>query len=217
MKEHMFYSIEGIEAVGKTLLIKKLAEALKKEGLPFVQTKEPGGTEISQKIRYLLLDPANVGMHHKTEILLYSSSRAEHIHHFVKPSLEDGKVVLCDRFMDSSIAYQGYGFNHSEQEIKQIKEISLFAADNLSPLRTYLIDIPIEESFRRMGIRANETNTSLDRIEQREREFHERVRNGFLAIAKEEPKRVKVVDGMLSPESVFDLVWNDMKHILGIA
>jgi dTMP kinase len=212
----IFVSLEGIEAVGKTLLTRKLTETLEKLGVPCVSTREPGGTEISQKIRTILLDPVNAAMHKQTEILLYAADRSEHVHQLIRPSLEEGKVVICDRYMDSSIAYQGYGFGHTEEEIEKIKQISLFATDNLIPHRTYLIDIPVEESFKRMGIRANETNSALDRIEQRYREFHERVRNGFLAIAKKEPDRVMVVDGMLSPEGVFEVVWNDMKQLLGI-
>lgn len=216
MSKPFFLSLEGNEAAGKTILTQKIRESLEQSGTPFVSTREPGGTEISQKIRSLLLDPSNSEMHMKTEIGLYSSSRAQHAHQLIYPALKEGKTVICDRYIDSSIAYQGYGFGHSLEDIEKIKQMSLFLTDNLIPHRTYLIDIPVEESFKRMGIRSSTTNTSLDRIEQREREFHERVRNGFLTIAKKEPERVMIVDGTLTPDEVFTIVWDDIKQQLDI-
>lgn len=214
LKRGFMINLEGVEAAGKTLLLKKIANFFEGQDIPFIRTKEPGGTKLAEQVRMVLLDPANVDMHMNTEIIGYAFARSSHVHNMLLPSLAEGKVILCDRYIDSSIAYQGYGAGHTKEQIEEIKRINRFASSNLVPDRTYLIDIPVEESFKRMGIRAEEMETELDRIEQRARDFHHRVHKGFHEIAKENPERVMVVDGMQTPDDVFATVVEDLQQFI---
>ncbi|MEX3623593.1 dTMP kinase [Viridibacillus arvi] len=213
LKNGLFITGEGIEAGGKSTVLEKVASRLEEIGVPYIRTREPGGTRIAEQLRAIVLDPNN-DIHLNTEIMLYACSRSEHIHSLVLPALKEGKVVICDRYIDSSIAYQGYGAGHSEEVIRKIKAVSEFATNNLLPDRTYLFDIPLEESFKRMGLRSLETQTDLDRIEQRAREYHQRVYDGYHHIAKQEPNRVVVIDGTQSRKKVFESVWNDLEVFL---
>lgn len=209
----LFITGEGVDASGKSTALEKVASRLKELGIPYIRTREPGGTRLAEQLRAMVLDPSN-DMHMNTEIMMYATSRSSHIHSLILPALEEGNIVICDRYIDSSIAYQGYGAGHSEEVIQKIKAVSAFATNNLIPDRTYLFDIPLEESFKRMGLRSKETQTELDRIEQRAREFHQRVYDGYHQIAKAEPKRVAVIDGTQSREQVFENVWTDLESFI---
>jgi dTMP kinase len=212
-KKGLFVTIEGLDGAGKTLLIEQIEKRLKEWNLPYVRTKEPGGTEIAEQIREILLNPENK-IHMNTEIMLYATSRSSHVHDLILPALSEGKIVICDRFIDSSIAYQGYGAGHSQKQIEVIKKINEYASGYIEPDRTYFIDIPVAESFARMGLRSKKNNQQLDRIEQRSKAFYQRVYEGFQEIARRNPKRVVKIDGLLKPDEVFEKTWEDLIKII---
>ena len=185
----MFITFEGIDGAGKSTQIKLLTEHLKENGIEFVLTREPGGCEIAEKIREIILstksDLGAVG-----ELFLYFASRAEHIRQVIKPALDSGKWVICDRFADSTFAYQGAGRG---LDVVKMKEINSFATQNINPNLTILLDITVDVSLERRRLRGK----SADRLEQNDRNFFENTRNHFLNLAKDEPQRFLVIDGTL--------------------
>ncbi|MCI3923292.1 dTMP kinase [Paenibacillus sp. TRM 82003] len=207
--EGLFITFEGPDGSGKTTQIRRLAERLKAEGRDVVLTREPGGTPISDRIRELILSPEHTEMMDETEVLLYAASRAQHVREVIAPAMSRDAVVLCDRFVDASIAYQAYGLRRDPE---QVAEINRFATGGLRPHRTYLLDVPAEVSRERLLARSGQAGQpGLDRIEQKEKEYHERVREGFLRIARAEPQRVLLVDATRAVESIaaeIDEDWN---------
>ena len=189
-----FITIEGIEGCGKSTQIALLREHLEKRGHAVEVTREPGGTPLAEAIRGLLLDPANDAMAPTTELLLYSAARAQHIAERIRPALEAGCIVLCDRFADSTTAYQGAGRALSADIVSTLHRI---ATQGTWPNLTIVLDVPAEEGLARASRR-----TPSDRIEQEPLAFHERVRAAFLQLAEQEPARVKVVDGTASIDAV---------------
>jgi len=206
----LFITFEGPDGAGKSTQLKNLAEFLKEQRVPFIMTREPGGTEIGNSIRSILLNPANATLVQKTEVLLYAASRAQHVQETIVPSLENGKIVLCDRFVDASIAYQGYGL---ELSVDEVIAINRFAVGGIEPDRTYLIDLPPTEGRQRMMNR-QDTNESyeLDRIEQKHLTYHQRVREGFHRIYEENNHRMCLIDGNRDIEDVFQDILNDFKN-----
>jgi len=188
-----FISFEGIEGSGKTTQVKLLRDYLEKKGYKVVTTEEPGGTKIGLKIREVLLNPEN-HMEPLTELLLYNASRAQHIREVIYPALMRGDVVITDRFVDSTIAYQGYGRGIEMAVINAINKIVAF---ELKPVLTFLLDVDVEDGLRR-NMKAQKT----DRIELETVEFHNRVKNGFLQIAMKEPERIKVINASKGIEEV---------------
>jgi dTMP kinase len=182
-----FITFEGIEGCGKTTQIKLLDEHLQKNGYKTLLTREPGGTEIGDKIRQILLDPSNKKMCPTAELLLYGASRAQHIEELINPALFDGKIVLCDRYSDSTTAYQGAA---RRLDLEKLDEMDKIATSSLKPDLTIVIDISARDGLKRATKRGQP-----DRLEQEKLDFHERVRKGYLNIAKKEPNRVLVVDG----------------------
>ncbi|TLS35090.1 dTMP kinase [Pseudalkalibacillus caeni] len=206
----LFITFEGPDGAGKTTQIKKLAEYLENKGIPYIHTREPGGTRISDKIRSLILDPANEEMVNETEVLLYAASRSQHVKEKILPALNEGKIVLCDRFVDASIAYQGYGLGIS---VEQVKEINRFATGGLAADRSYLIDLPVEEGRNRMAARY-ETQTNgqgLDRIEQKHADYHQTVRQAFLKLAEENANRIQLINGNRNAEMIFEEIKEDFE------
>jgi dTMP kinase len=189
----LFITLEGVEGCGKSSQIKLLSKFLSKKGVEHIVTREPGGTKIGDKIRDILLDLKNPEMKPETELLLYAASRAQHVLEIIKPALENKKVVLCDRFYDSTLAYQGHarGINNGLVE----KSIDI-ATGGLSPDLTFLLDIPAEIGIERA------TKRGRDRLEKEEIVFHKRVRQGFLKLAKEHPARILVVDATCSVDDL---------------
>lgn len=204
----LFFTLEGPDGSGKSTQIRLLANRLAESGIDYVTTREPGGTPISDQIRAVLLDPNNGAMAAKTEALLYAASRAQHVAEVVRPALEQGRVVLCDRYIDASLAYQATGLGLS---VEYVRQLSVEATDGLWPARTYLVDVPASIGLERA---ARSRGLGLDRIEQRDLSYHERVREQFLRLAAETPERYLVLDGTWPPEEVTDAIWQDMRRFL---
>jgi len=178
-----FITFEGSEGCGKSTQSKMLYLYLKKKNYPVVYLREPGGVKISEKIRDILLDAKNESMSPECEMLLYMAARAQVVSAIVKPALSAGKIVICDRFMDSTLAYQGYGLG---MEISLIKSVGSFVTGGIKPDLTILMDLPVKK-----GLKHREA--SLDRIEQRSLAYHSKVRRGYLKLARLEPDRIKIV------------------------
>lgn len=199
-----FITFEGIEGCGKTTQLRRVATALEKQGFPVVVTREPGGCPIADAIRGILLDAANGAMVPTTELLLYAAARAQHVAEVIAPALAAGKIVLCDRFTDSTIAYQGYGRNLDRQMIQQLNAL---AVDTLKPNLTLLLDCPVTIGLGRAKQRiAMLEQNKEERFEQESLLFHERVRDGFLALAVAEPERFVVLDGSRTVEETETIV-----------
>jgi dTMP kinase len=208
----LFITFEGPDGAGKSTQVQKLAHYFHEKKIPYIQTREPGGTIISDKIRSLILDPEYKEMVNETEVLLYAASRAQHVHEKIIPALKEGKVVLCDRFVDASIAYQGHGLGIGQDKIM---EINRFATGGLQPNRTYLIDLSPEEGRKRMTSRYStiDGKEQFDRIEQKELTYHEIVRQGFYQIYESEKDRICLIDGRKNMESIFTEVKDDFERI----
>ncbi|HET6419583.1 MAG TPA: dTMP kinase [Geobacteraceae bacterium] len=188
-----FITFEGIEGCGKTTQMKLLSRHLAEKGFPAVMTREPGGCPISLKIRDILLDAANSRMVPLAELLLYAAARAQHVAEVIKPALDAGKIVLCDRFTDATVAYQGYG-RQLDQSL--IGELNRLAAGNVRPGLTVLIDCEVETGLKRANDRIEaSTGAREERFELESVQFHRRVREGYLRLAAAEPDRFIVIDG----------------------
>jgi len=177
-----FITFEGSEGCGRSTQSKLLYEYLKRNGFNVIYVREPGGTEISEKIRKILLD-ANNSINAMCEMLLYMAARAQVVEKIIKPALTKGQIVICDRFLDSTLAYQGYGLGI---DTKLIKYIGNFVSQGIRPDLTILLDLPVENGLKQCG-------RVKDRIEKRALAYHERVRKGYLRLGRIEPKRIKIV------------------------
>ena len=199
-------TFEGIDFSGKSVQANFLNEALKGRKLPVLFLREPGGTEISEKIRSVLLDNANHKMSAMTEVLLYSAARAQMVRESIIPHLEKGFVVICDRYFDSTTAYQGFG---RKIDLDFIKKLNSFATEELEPDLTFLIDLDPVIALQRK-------KTDLDRLEKENLEFHQRVRNGYLEIARPNTERFVIIDGKQSIEVIQDEIFMGVKSKLAI-
>jgi dTMP kinase len=179
----IFITFEGSESCGKSTQARMLYEYLRGQGRKAVFLREPGGTKVSEKIRKILLDKKNTAISAVTEMLLYMTSRRQTVEEVIMPALESGKIVLCDRFLDSTIVYQGYGLGLDRGMITRLGKI---ATMGLEPDLTILLDTPLKEALDAIG-------SKKDRIESRTLAYHERVKRGYLELAKREPGRIKVV------------------------
>lgn len=193
-----FITFEGVDGAGKTTQIERLRRSLSDKGLGHVMLREPGSTATSEAIRGILLTPALAEMSPTTEALLYAAARAQMVAEVVKPALEKGTPVLCDRYIDSSLAYQAYG---GGVDLEMVRMINSWATGGLSPDLTIIFDLDPRAAERRR------TGTAGDRIENRPPDFHRRVRQGYLDIAAREPARVKVIDAARPPEAIQAEVW----------
>jgi len=191
-----FVVIEGIEGAGKTTQARILEKKLKKEGYDVLRTREPGGTWLGERIRRILLYSSGK-LADKAELALYLSARAQFIEEVVKPSLNNGKIVIADRYVHSTIAYQGYGRG---LPVSDVKRISLFIVGNIMPDLAFLIDIPPEIGLKRVK--------GVDRFESLPLDFHRRVREGYLKISKENPFNMKVIDGKMGIEEISELIFH---------
>ncbi len=195
----MFITFEGGEGSGKSTQIQKLTEALRAEGYLVELTREPGGTAIGDQIRKVLLDSQNVNMVPLCEMLLYWAARAQHIEEKIKPWLMDGRIVLCDRFVDSTVVYQGYARNLNR---KTIAELNQLVCGDFAPHLTLVMDIDVEEGLRRAKARMQGLADKEDRFENEVVEFHHRVQEGFLDLAQKYPERIVLVNAAQSEEAV---------------
>lgn len=186
LRRGVFITFEGAEGCRKSTHSKLLYRYLKKKGYSCVRTKEPGGTKTADGIRRVLLDPKNKNINEIAELFLFEASRSLLARRVIKPALEKKKIVICDRFYDATVAYQGYG---SRLDIGLIKKMNTLAADNIRPDLTIVLDIRIKEGLRRAAL----CKQSRDRMERKGASYYDRVRKGYAEIAKKEPRRVKVI------------------------
>ena len=189
----LFISFEGGEGAGKSTQIRYLVEFFKHHKIPVELTLEPGGTPIGQKIREILLDPKNTSLTHRAELLLYLADRAQHVEEFIIPALKAGKVVITDRYADSSNVYQGICRKLGLNETLALND---YATQGLYPDMAIVLDLPVKVGFARMRQRV------LDRMEREKSSFHEQVRKGFLHLSKKYPKRIQVVNAAQTEQEV---------------
>lgn len=182
LRKGVFITFEGFEGSGKSTQIKLLADFLSQDKYPVVVLREPGSTKIGEKLRRILLDKNNVSISQKAELMLYLAARAQIVEEKIMPALKEGKIILCDRFQDATVAYQGFGLG-MDREI--ISLFGNFVTCKIKPDLTILLDIPVKEGLKRLG-------ENKDRIEERSIAYHKRVRDGYLKMAKEEPERIKL-------------------------
>ncbi|GIP45799.1 thymidylate kinase [Paenibacillus sp. J45TS6] len=197
MSKGIFITLEGGEGSGKTTMIGRLSNYLEERNIAYLVTREPGGIEIAEKIRSIILDPEHTAMDARTEALLYAAARRQHLVEKVIPALEEGLIVLCDRFVDSSLVYQGYARGIGEEEIRSI---NLFATEGITPNVTIYFDVDPEIGFARIA--ANQER-EVNRLDLENRLFHDKVRAGYLKLVENEPERIKMIDASLSPDEVF--------------
>lgn len=198
----MFITIEGPEGSGKTTATNKVIEELTKRGYDVVRTREPGGTPISEQIRNVILDKENTAMDPRTEALLYAAARRQHLVEKVWPLTREGKIVICDRYIDSSLAYQGGARGLG---IQNIIDINMFATENTWPDLTLLFDIEPELGLARISANAAR---EVNRLDLEKLEFHKKVRETFLELAKSQPNRFVVIDASKSQEEVASAALN---------
>ncbi len=199
----MFISLEGIEGTGKTTQIRLVADRLRREGYKVVTTVEPGGTRIGERVRDILLDIRHKNMVPVAELLLYNAARAQHLVEVILPSLKEGKIVLTDRFSDSTIAYQGYGRGI---DLKILYETDGVATMGIKPDLTLLFDLDVEEGLKRnMGI------NKVDRLELEDVTFHEKVRAGFIELSRKEPERFEIIDASMPVTIITEIVLEAVK------
>ncbi len=191
----MFISFEGIDFSGKTTQIERLARCFREADESVLLVREPGGTTLSEHIRDLLLDTAHELMHPVTELLLFSSARSQLVHEVIAPALARSEHVIADRFFDSTTAYQGFGRGLDVERILSLHDL---ASHGVTPDLTIIIDISVEESLRRRSLDGRKT----DRMEQADIAFFDRVRNGYLALARRYPSRIRIIDGMQSVDAI---------------
>jgi dTMP kinase len=202
----LFLTFEGIEGTGKTTQIARLAEWLRGRGLPVLEVREPGGTGLGEALRRILLDPSPDGINPRAELFLYLASRAQLVDRRIRPALEQGCIVIADRFGDASVAYQGGGRALGES---QVRDLVRFATGGLTPARTYLLDLPPQVSLARVRLRG-----APDRLEGEALAFHRAVRAAYRRIAKAEPGRVLALRGDEAPERIELRIRRDLERLL---
>ncbi len=200
----LFITLEGGDGAGKSTQIMNIERFFTEKGLVVVHTREPGGTDIGEKLREILLDKHNGEMEDVTEMLIFAAARAQHVRQFIVPALEEGKVVICDRFTDSSIVYQGYGRRLGEQ----VAEVNARATGGLEPDVTFWLDIDPETGRARAG-RAGE----LDRLELERLDFHYRLYEGYKELAAKNPGRIRRIDASKSREEMRDQIYACLEEV----
>lgn len=189
----MLITFEGNDGAGKTTALESVAAILKEKGYPIVVSREPGGSVLAEKIRELILD-VNNEMDAKTEAYLYAASRREHLVQTILPALQEGKLILCDRYLDSSLAYQGHGRKLGQKEIEQLND---FGLEGFRPDYTLFFSLDLETEKERMEMRGE-----MNRLDLESREFHQRVRDGFTCLCQQNPQRIHVIDASQTKEEV---------------
>ncbi|MGI2335548.1 MAG: dTMP kinase [Dehalogenimonas sp.] len=205
MKPGLFITLEGCEGSGKSTQAKMLTSRLKQDGYEVVLTREPGGTPLGEEISNILKWSKPGSINTVSELLLFNASRAQLVTDIISPALSSGKVVICDRYADSSLVYQGLGRGLQTETIRQANEI---AVQGLSPDLTILLDIPVETG------RERKRHDTADRFEQESVEFHRRVRDAYLKLAEEEPERWRIIKGTAPKEEISEAIWDNVKAML---
>lgn len=208
IRKGMLITFEGGEGAGKTTQIELLRKKLIEAGHDVVTTREPGGVPEAEKIRDLLVKSDGGNWDPLSECLLFFTARRMHVETLIKPALEAGKIVISDRFTDSTIAYQGYGHGFEMDLILKTKKLSI---DNFQPDITFLLDLPVTEGLQRSKRRLAEADSNEDKFENLDLSFHERLRGGFLEIAKNEPERVTVINAQDDIETISQNIWDSLK------
>ena len=203
----VFITFEGLDGSGKTTQIGKLDEYLSNAGYEVVLTIEPGGTSIGESIRGILLDPENTGMSDKAELLLFEASRAELVSKIIRPAVESGRIVICDRFFDSTIVYQGIARNLG---IEKVYDMSLWATSGIEPDLTFLLSLDVVSSENRL----ESLKKKRDRIEHEEVEFKKKLQEGYLEIAKKFSGRFVVIDASLEVDQIFEQISSRVDRLL---
>ena len=203
MKKGLFITFEGIDGCGKTTQIKLLKDYLEKNNYSILLTREPGAKGLGEKFRDILLNYDGV-VSSNCESFLFLADRAQHIDTIIKPAIDNGTIVLCDRHTDSTVAYQGYG---RELNLKQIHYLNNIATNNIKPDLTFILDIDVETSLERVG-------KNRDRMENAGIEFFNRVRNGYIEISKQEPNRVKLINGKNNIEDIHNQIIEQISEII---
>lgn len=204
MKKRLFIAFEGGEGAGKSTILDKIYDWMKDENIPCIKTREPGGIKISEQIRSIILDNNNTEMDERTEALLYAAARRQHLVEKIIPALNEGKVVLCDRFIDSSLAYQGYARGIGMDEIL---EINKFAIGEYMPNLSIFFDIDPREGLKRINI---DNNREVNRLDNEKLDFHNRVREGYYKVLEKDTDRIVKIDASKS----IDKVYEDVKYII---
>ncbi|UXH42906.1 dTMP kinase [Rossellomorea vietnamensis] len=197
MTRGLFITVEGPEGAGKSTILSELYQQLLQDGLDVVQTREPGGISIAEQIREVILNTKNTEMDKRTEALLYAAARRQHLVEKVIPALKAGRIVICDRFIDSSLAYQG---NARGIGMKEVMDINQFAIEDKMPDLTLYFDIDPEEGLKRI---AKHNGREVNRLDLESVEFHTRVREGYQKLIEQYPDRIQVIDASKSKEAVF--------------
>jgi len=210
-----FITFEGVEGSGKTTQMKRLKKYLARRGIPCICTREPGGTRIGEEIRKILLNRRHRKMDPLSELFLYEAARAQHVMDVIKPLMKRKRVViLCDRFRDASVAYQGYGRGIDP---KWVEELNRTASHGIKPDLTFLLDCPSDMGLKRALERDRQKRSSQeDRFEREKIQFHLRVRRGYRALAKKEPHRIRVIDTRPGKDKVFDRIRKVVDERMGL-
>ena len=205
----IFITFEGIEGSGKSTLLNNIAGALRRSGLDPLMTREPGGTSLGVALRKVLLNPEMEKIGSKAELMLFAADRAQHVSQVILPALETGQVVLCDRYSDATLAYQGYGRGIP---LDVITDVDNHARNGVIPHMTVLLDLPVETGLTRARTRNDESrDNSESRIDEEEMAFHQKVREGYLTLADNEPKRFLVLDGLDKQDRLAELVMDEFR------
>ena len=209
-KQGMFITFEGIEGAGKSTQIKLLAEKLKSFNQEVCLTREPGGTLLGDEIRNILVDKRFKGINALTELFLFQAARVEHLTQIILPSLQSGYIVLCDRFTDATVAYQGYGRG---LPCKEVERLNMLAASGVVPNKTILLDLLPATGISRVIKRFNDRAGEKNRLDEEKISFYERVRDGYLTLANLEPDRFIIIDASKDESLVSQEVWNACKDL----
>ena len=207
MRKGVFITFEGIDGCGKSTQLELAAKKLGEQSFPLLVTREPGGTAIAEKIREILISPQNSEMVNECELLMYLAARAQHVREKIIPAIEQGFVVLCDRFQEATFAYQGFGRNIP---LDFLEKINSFATGGLSPDLTFVFDISVDLSNERM----QKMNKAKDRLELNGRTFYQKIAEGYRFLAKKEPQIILLLDGSEPLERISEQVYCKIKDIL---
>jgi len=204
----LFITFEGGEGTGKTTQIQRLKQNFEKQAIPVIASREPGGTPKAEKIRKMLLSGDIRHMGPYSEALMFFIARQDHVQNLIQPALDKGKVVLCDRFSDSTTIYQGVSNNIPAAELRKLEQTIV---GNIQPTLTFILDLPEDIALKRVRKRAEESAQEEDRFETENRLFHQKLRKGFLDLAQQEKERCIVIDASATPDLIADRIWNHIE------